>query len=143
MDTWHLHNTMKLVLIHYSIKLFKLTTIKLITMQCKKKNLFQQKNCVGDVNALFEVLNILFKPVLRCRNFLRRRNYLFSAPAIYCPLKLYYNSSTIKKYVSVEVFLHPSILQTDHSKYLFKKLFLLRLYRPQIISAPPVPALHH
>ena len=83
MDTWHLHNTMKLVLIHYSIKLFKLTTIKLITMQCKKKNLFQQKNCVGDVNALFEVLNILFQPVLRCRNFLRRRNYLFLAPAIY------------------------------------------------------------
>ena len=69
---------------------------------------------------------------------LRSRNYLFSAPApplsiisapapapaIYCNLKLYYNanSSTYQtKYVSMEIFLYTSILQTDSSKYLLKR----------------------
>ena len=49
------------------------------------------------------------------------------APFIHCHLKLYH-----KKYVSIEVFLYPSILQTDCSKYLFKRSFRLHRFR-----APP------
>ena len=49
------------------------------------------------------------------------------APFIHCHLKLYH-----KKYVSIEVFLYLCILQTDCSKYLFKRSFRLHRFR-----APP------
>ena len=77
---------------------------------------------------------------------LRSRNYLFSAltlapapplsiisapasapapaPGIVCHLKLYYNRSRYhKKYVAMEVFLHPGILKTDCSKFVLKIKF--------------------
>ena len=48
------------------------------------------------------------------------------------PLKIVLEQQYHKKYVSIEVFLHPSILQTDCSKYLFKRSFRLHRFR-----APP------
>ena len=62
------------------------------------------------------------------------------APAIYCHLNLFYNSSIL---LEVDIgFLHPSILQTDCRKYLLKNNFGSGS-RSQIISAPPTPAPQH
>ena len=79
---------------------------------------------------------------------LQKPNYLFPAPApapapaTYGHLKLYYNSGTYhKKYVSMEVFLHPRN-PPNWLQYIFiKKDNFGSGSRTRIISAPQVPSL--